>query len=93
MAPAVEEERLAPLRGLVTQLRAEVEALDKELEAKRRRLRLAEATLEREQAPQEGERDEGGDILPDHDEDYVSSAAQASLGDQMIALAYTGWMC
>jgi hypothetical protein len=48
-----EEESLAPLVGLVKRLRGEVtelqgrrEALGEELEGKRRKLRLAEATVE-----------------------------------------------
>jgi hypothetical protein len=50
---AAGEDRLAPLVGLVERLRGEVtglqerwEALGEELEAKQRRLRLAEATVE-----------------------------------------------
>jgi chromosome segregation ATPase len=50
---AVEEDPLAPLSGLVERLRAEVtelqerwETLSEELEAKRQKLRLAEATVE-----------------------------------------------
>jgi hypothetical protein len=58
---SVEEAPLAPLVGLVERLRAEVtqmqgrEALGEELEAKRRRLKLAEATVELLMRPREEE--------------------------------------
>jgi hypothetical protein len=61
-----DEARLAPLVGLVDRLRAEVmelqgrwKALGEELEAKRRRLGLAEATMELLQRRQEEAASEG----------------------------------
>jgi hypothetical protein len=89
-----EETPLAPLVGLVERLRGEVtelqgrrEALGEELEAKRRRLRLAEATVEllqrrgEEEAGQEEEGGPGGrGALRADAEEYVSQAAQASVG-------------
>jgi TolA-binding protein len=58
-AMADDPEPLAPLRGLVERLREEVEEmqerledLSEELEAKRRRLKLAEATLELQLRPE-----------------------------------------
>jgi hypothetical protein len=87
----VEDERLAPLVGLVDRLRGEVtelqgrlEALGEELEAKRRRLSLAEATMElmrrrqEEAAPEEQAEPAGGGLLCALGEEHVSQAAQAS---------------
>jgi hypothetical protein len=88
---------VAPLVGLVERLRAEVtelqgrwEALGEELEAKRRRLRLAEATVELMQRRQEeagsiaggGGSGRGGGCVP-RMRRHVSQAAQASVGCQM----------
>jgi hypothetical protein len=92
-------EPLAPLLGLVERLRVEVtelqgEGLGEELEAKRERLRLAEATMELVQQRQEktaqqdddeGEDDKGHEEeAPPGDgalgaEDEESRAAQASV--------------
>jgi hypothetical protein len=93
--PHSHEDHLAPLVGLVDRLRAEVtelqwrwEALGEELEVKRRRLRLAEATVElmergqeeeaapasQEELPAEGAAVHAGE------EEGVSQAAQASVG-------------
>jgi hypothetical protein len=91
------EERLAPLVGLVDRLREELtelqwrgEALGEELEAKRLRLRLAEATVEllqrprgEEAAPSLEARVEGGGVLDAGEEEYASQAPQAS-----VAYAY-----
>jgi hypothetical protein len=87
------QEPLAPLVGLVERLRGEVmglqeqwEALGEELEAKRRSLKLAEATIEllqrrQDAAAQEGEDEEaqpaGGWALRVEDE---AISAQASVG-------------
>jgi hypothetical protein len=89
-----EQEPLAPLVGLVERLRGEVtelqeewEALGEELETQRRRLRLAEATVEmmqrrqKEAAPsQEVEGAGGGGAMLADDDKDVPQAAQASVG-------------
>jgi hypothetical protein len=89
-APAQGDEDLAPLMGLVERLRGEVtvlqEALGEELKVKRRRLRLAEATVELLQARGEeaaqGEEGgaEGGAALRMgvKEEEDASQAGQAS---------------
>jgi hypothetical protein len=85
-----DEGPLAPLVALVNRLRADVaelqgrwEELGEELEAKRRRLGLAEVTMERikqrqEEAPQAEEGQEGLEGVRAQDEENVSQAAQAS---------------
>jgi hypothetical protein len=85
---AVGEERLAPLVELVERLRGEVtelhgrwEALGEELEAKRRRLRLAEATVNLMQRRGEEEGAEGGAGGGEH---VSPSAPQASVGYQAV---------
>jgi hypothetical protein len=85
-------ERLAPLVSLVNRLRGEVtelqgrwEALGEDLEAKRRRLRLAEATTELvqrregEAAGAEGGKESAGDGTM-RAEEHGSHAGQASVG-------------
>jgi hypothetical protein len=90
---AAEEEQLAPLMRLMERLRAEVtelqgrwEALGEELEAKRRSLRLAEATVELlQRRHHESARSEveGGDgMLRPEDEDYASQTAQVNMGSR-----------
>jgi hypothetical protein len=84
----IDEARLAPLLSLVERLRGEVtelpgrwEALGEELEAKRGRLRLAEATLElmkrreEEAAPEEQGEGPAGGVVP-----RAEGGAQASVG-------------
>jgi hypothetical protein len=90
------EGRLAPLVGLVERLRGEVtelhkrwEALGEELEAKRRRLRLAEATVELVQRRQEEPAQEGGEEGEaeggaEGGEPASQAAAQASVGYQAV---------
>jgi chromosome segregation ATPase len=83
-----DEARLAPLVGLVERLRAEVtelqgrwEALGEELEAKRRRLGLAEATVELLQRRQEeaaSEEGTAGGGMRTEDDECASEGAQAS---------------
>jgi hypothetical protein len=86
------ERRLAPLVGLVDRLRAEVtelqgrwEALGEELEAKRRRLGLAEAAVEllqrrqEEAASEEGEEGAAGGGVRAEDDECASEGAQASV--------------
>jgi hypothetical protein len=81
--------RLAPLVGLVERLRAGVtelqgrwEALGKELEAKRRELGSAEASMEvmktrqEEAAVEEGEGAAGDGVVRAEDQECVSQAAQ-----------------
>jgi hypothetical protein len=89
-----DEERLAPLVDRliaeVTELQGRWEALGEELEAKRRRLGLAEATMELLQRRQEEAASEeggggvaGGGVGRAEDNEGHSQAAQASLGYQM----------
>jgi hypothetical protein len=86
-----EQERSKPARGNrlqeeVTELQERWEALGEELEAKRRRLTLAEATVELMQqgdkaaAPKDGVAAKGAGKLRSEDEEYASHAAQASIG-------------
>jgi hypothetical protein len=88
--PAVEEETLAPLVGLVDRLRAEItelgrsEPLGEELETKRQRLMLAEATVElltrgKEEAapPAAAEEEDRGGQLPDEKEENEPQGAEA----------------
>jgi hypothetical protein len=84
MAQAMEEGLMAPLVSLVAQLRAEVEALGVEMEAKRRRLRMAEATLERVQRQQE-EALSSPQGLDAREDEIVSQAAQASGACPVVA--------
>jgi hypothetical protein len=92
-APAHSEEAaLAPLLGLVERLQGQVtelqgrwEALGEELEAKRRRLRLAEATVElmQRRGEEAAQEEEGGKLGADGTlrvEDGESLSAQASAG-------------
>jgi hypothetical protein len=91
-----DEDRLAPLVGLVERLRAEMtelpggwEALGEELEAKRRRLGLAAATVELLRRQEEVASEEamegaaGGEARHVGDQECVSEAAQASVKYQM----------
>jgi hypothetical protein len=89
---AAEEEQLAPLRCLMERLRAEVtelqgrwDALGEELEAKRRRLELAEATVE---LLQRREEDEGGEgvLRPN-----ALKTAQASVEKESTESALVKW--
>jgi hypothetical protein len=104
---------MAPLAGLVERLRGEVtelqgrwEALGEELEAKRRRLRLAEATMELMQLRQEEavhleeERPGGGGAMTAELEEDVSQAAQASVGGEpaerlicLVIVLYVEMLC
>jgi hypothetical protein len=102
--PAVGEAPLAPLMGLVERLRAEVtelqgrwEALGEELEAKRRKFRLAEATVELLQRQQEAAKEEketgpeeGGAMI---EGESVPQAAQASpfCSPSEVVLIATGY--
>jgi hypothetical protein len=101
MSEAVEiarpaEAPLAPLVGLVERLRAEVtelqgrwEALGEELEAKRRRLSLAEATVElmlprQEEAKEEEEREGVKGVGAPHAETAQFVSGQASVGCHVV---------
>jgi chromosome segregation ATPase len=93
---AVDEAALAPLVGLVERLRGEVtelqgrwEALGEELEAKRQRLRLAEATVEMIKRREEEALQEEKDL--EHEE-AVSQAAQASRGKRVSASRSRGML-
>jgi hypothetical protein len=95
-------EHMAPLVGLVERLRAEVteleerwETLGGELEAKRRRLKLAEATVELVEGRQEEKQTQGGLLLAGaelparggtlraEEEECTSQSTQASVGCSM----------
>jgi vacuolar-type H+-ATPase subunit I/STV1 len=93
---SINEASLAPLVSLVDRLREEVtelqeswEALGEELEAKRQRLRLAEATVElmqrqeEETATEEQAEPAGGGLPRALGEEHVSHADQASVGCQI----------
>jgi hypothetical protein len=87
-----DEATLAPLTRLVDRLRGEVtelqgrwEALGEELEAKRRRLRLAEATMQlmqrrgEEAAEEEKGAEGGGALRAEEERHYESPAGKASV--------------
>jgi hypothetical protein len=94
-----DEATLAPLVGLVERLRGEFtelqgrwEALGEELEAKRRRLRLAEATVELMQrqrqkgvARQEDGAEECGPSRAEEERHYKSQAGKASFKHEPLA--------
>jgi hypothetical protein len=73
------------LRGEVTELQAQWEALGEELEAKRRRLRLAEATVklmqrrEEEKFAQEDEGAGGGESMRAEEVSHESPAVRANV--------------